>query len=75
MKEGRALGVDSLRKNRLLFIFGLFSFSYRLCKILFTSFLYLNCCKLFEEVFNPRRNKAIVIIIVIYVIIIILFYY
>ena len=28
MKEGRALGVDLLRKNRLLFMFGLFSFSF-----------------------------------------------
>ena len=23
--------------------------------------LYLNCCKLFKEVFNPRINKAIII--------------
>ena len=39
--------------------FYFFNISVKYC---FLSFLYLNCCKLFE-VFNPRINKAIIIIL------------
>ena len=70
MKGERVLGVDPLHKSGLKYsVYFLLVFLY-LCKILFISFLYINCCKLFEEVFNPRINKAIIIIIIMIIIII-----
>ena len=38
---------------------------FSICKMLFISSLYLNCCKIFEVLFNPRMIIIIIIIIAI----------
>ena len=52
----------NLIKTVLNFWFIFFYFFNISVKNCFLSFLYLNCCELFE-VFNPRVNKAIIIIL------------
>ena len=63
MKGGRDVEVDLLHENSFKFLV-YFLLVFSICKMLFISFLYLNCCKIFEVLFNPRMIIIIIIIII-----------
>ena len=62
---GRFSGQIRCINTVLNFHFIFFQFFNIIVKYCLYHLLYLNCCNLFEEVFNPRIDKAIIIIYVI----------